>query len=168
MVMNYRAGAEGDVEAVAKVNISTWQTCFRGLIPQTFLDNMQIPPRAASFARRFSKPGYGLIVAEDSQSGIVGFCDFGPPRDSKWSQNIEIYAIYVEPSFHRQGIGRDLFKLAAAEIVASGQHSLFVRVLAVNPFRDFYAKCGGRVIDSEIQIIEGESFEHLIYAWDDL
>jgi hypothetical protein len=61
-----------------------------------------------------------------------------------------------------------LFKRAVAKILSTGGHSLFLRVLKVSPFQSFYLRCGAQIVDLEDNQIEGQAYDHLIYAWDNL
>jgi GNAT superfamily N-acetyltransferase len=166
--MNYRNGTVEDAPAIARVNIETWQISFRGIVPQAFLDAMNLSQRVSGLARRFSKAGYDLIVAEDDKGRIVGFCDFGPPRESRWSYDTELYSIYVEADWQKKGVGTELFERTVARIVDKGGRSMFVRVLEASPFQSFYAQRGGRMVDREDNQIEGQAFDYIIYGWGDL
>jgi len=129
---------------------------------------MSLPERTSAYARRFSKTGYDLVVAEDENGTVAGFLDFGPPRDSRWSYDTELYSIYVAAHCQRRSIGTELFKRAVSKIVGNGGRSLFARVLEVSPFRSFYLRCGAHIIDLENNQIGGQTYDHIIYAWDTL
>ena len=41
---NIRAAAEGDGLAIARVHVSSWQTSFRGVVPDDILDGLDVVP----------------------------------------------------------------------------------------------------------------------------
>lgn len=166
--IRYRIGTLTDAEDVARVNIDTWRSCFRGLVPSSFLESMSIEKRAAALRKRFENEHYGLFVAENEAGHIVGFCDFGTPRQSKWSYDMELYAIYVLHDYQRKGIGRILFSRAANAILEQRKNSLFVRVLEFNPYRVFYNNLCDEVIDMESIELDGKRVNNAIYSWNDL
>jgi len=56
------------------------------------------------------------------ERGVIGFVDFGEPRESIDRYEAELFAIYLLPEFHRKGIGGRLFDLCVDDL--SGMASL--------------------------------------------
>lgn len=48
------------------------------------------------------RPEYGIIVAEHESEEIIGYCDIGPPRESRWPCELELNSIYILPDHQRR------------------------------------------------------------------
>jgi len=166
--IRYRSGAQTDAESIARVNIDTWRSCFRDFVSSSFLKSLSVERRVAAFRGRFQEKDYELIVAENSAGHIIGFCDFGPPRQTTRPHDVELYAIYVICSYQRQGVGRMLFSRAVDAILRQGKNSLFVRVFESNPYRAFYANLCGEVSDAESIELGSEHINSIMYSWNGL
>ena len=165
---NYREATAADTPAVARIHVRSTRESFSGIMPQSFLDNMSVETRAKAFAERFSMADYKMYVAEGEQSGIVGFADFGEPRDNIDGYEAELYAIYLLPEFQGRGIGAVLFRRVVEDLVKRGVSTLYLLALGESPYRSFYEKVGGRVIGSRQKEIEGVSFDVVVYGWERL
>ena len=105
--MHVRTATVADALAVETVRIRGWQTAYRGIVADSFLDSLVVDAE-----RRVAMIGSAdvtTVVADDD--GIVGMAAFGPARDA--SQDLELYALYVDPASWRKGVGTAL--LAACE-----------------------------------------------------
>lgn len=166
--VSFRAATVADCAAVAEVHVQSWRGSFGGIVPQTFLDKMSVGRRAEAFAAGFSAPFYRMCVAESPGRGVVGFADFGEPRENVGAYEGELYAIYLLPEFQRRGIGERLFNLGVQFLAAAGRDSMYLLALEASPYRSFYEKMGGRVVGREQVVIEGVTYDELIYGWDGL
>ena len=157
-----------DCPAIARVHVQSWRESFSGIVPQVFLDKMSVEKRTRAFEQGFSAALYKMYVAETPDYGIVGFADFGEPREKVNGYEGELYAIYLLPEFQRRGIGRRLFQLGADYLSKTGKRSMYLMTLEISPYRAFYEKLGGRIIGKMPVEIEGIRYDELIYGWDDL
>lgn len=163
-----REATVADCAAVARVHVRSWRESFAGIVPQSFLDKMSVERRAEAFAGRFKDDAYRMFVAEVAGRGVVGFADFGEPREVIDGYDGELYAIYLLPEFQRRGIGRRLFARGVRFLVGRGKGSVYLLALAVSPYRSFYEKMGGRVVGRKQVEIEGVTFDEFVYGFDDL
>ena len=163
-----REATVADCPAVAKVHVQSWRDSFAGIVPQSFLDKMSVEQRAKAFGSRFPDSSYKMYVAEIPGRGIVGFADFGEPREIIAAYEGELYAIYLLPEFQRKGIGERLFNRGVKFLIESGKHSMYLLALEVSPYKSFYEKMGGQVIGKKQIEIEGVMFDELVYGWDNL
>lgn len=165
--ISFREAAVTDCMAVAKVHVQSWKESFRGLLPQAFLEKMSVEKRAKAFEKGFTAESYRMYVAEAQERGIVGFADFGEPRENI-GYEAELYAIYLLPEFQRRSIGKKLFNLGAEYFARSGKNSMYLSALEVSPYRSFYEKTGGQIVGRKQVEIEGAEYEELIYGWNNL
>jgi GNAT superfamily N-acetyltransferase len=129
---------------------------------------MSVERRARAFAEGFSTPFYRMYVAEVPECGVVGFADFGEPREAIDAYDGELYAVYLLPELQRKGIGERLFNLGVGFLTGSGRSSMYLLALGVSPYRSFYEKMGGQIVGSKHIEIEGAVYDELIYGWENL
>lgn len=166
--VSYRLANVFDCPDVAKVHVRSWRESFAGIVPQAFLDKMSVEKRTRAFAERFSTGSYRMYVAEDEAHGIMGFVDFGPARDEVEGYEAELYAIYLLPEFQGRGVGAGLFRLAVRDLIQEGANTMYLLALEVSPYKSFYVKMGGRVMERRQKELEGEMFTVLVYGWNQL
>ena len=72
----------------------------------------------------------GMVVAENCRQQILGVAAWeeADPLDApEGHRALLLYGLYVEPSHHRQGIGRRLFNTAEAAVLAHDCHGIVVK-----------------------------------------
>lgn len=166
--ISFREATVADCLAVAKVHVRAWKESFAGIVPQAFLDEMSVEKRVKTFEKRFADDSYKMYVAEVAGLGVVGFADFGEPRESVDTYEAELYAIYLLPEFQGEGVGGRLFRLGIEALVRSRKSSVYLLALEASPYRSFYEKMGGQVIKKKQVEIEGFMFDALVYGWERL
>lgn len=129
---------------------------------------MSVEQRGKAFEARFSDDSYRMYVAEVRGRGVVGFADFGEPREFIGAYEGELYAIYLLPEFQRKGIGERLFNLGVDFFIGGGKASMYLLALEVSPYRLFYEKMGGQVTEKKQVEIEGVMYDELVYGWNNL
>jgi ribosomal protein S18 acetylase RimI-like enzyme len=166
--IGYREATVSDCVAIAQVHVQSWKQSFAGIVPQAFLDNMSVEKRAKAFESRFSEVSYKMYVAEAAGHSVVGFADFGEPREKIGNYEGELYAIYLLVEFQRKGIGAQLFNQGVEFLIRSGKSSMYLLALEVSPYKSFYEKMGGQVIGRKRIEIEGVMYDELVYGWKNL
>jgi GNAT superfamily N-acetyltransferase len=150
-MLTIREATSDDSRAIRKVQVATWKSTYRGLIPDQILDSMEnSPPRPAP------TPPHDVIAASRrtyvacvERSGIVGFLSGGKARDSNWGIVHELWAIYVLEAWQGHGIGRKLVS-AFATCLGKECDDFIVWCLAENRTgRHFYESLGGILLDIE-------------------
>src|SRR5581483_10024396 len=103
-----RRGVPGEERAIATVHVGTWQTAYRGLVPDTYLDSLSVERRVATYNDDLLlddvRPTW-VAVRDD----VVGFATAGPSREEEG--NGELYAIYVNKSEWGSGAAAGLMEL---------------------------------------------------------
>jgi GNAT superfamily N-acetyltransferase len=142
-MIQVRAAVPADAHEVARVHVRSWQSAYRGLIAQDYLD--ALTPDA--FAARYTLGRVGLrmpstIVAVDG-SAIRGLATTGLCRDDDLPNFGELLAIYVDPGHVRTGIGRLLLAAAWERLRLVGVAGAVLWVLDTNVgARRFYERDG--------------------------
>ena len=145
-----RQAVIADANVVAAVHIKSWQTAYRGQLPDDVLDNLsgELERRTEFWREHISTAPSGkheIWVAdlEDQvASQLNGFAALGPARDED-AVTGELYAIYVHPDRWRHGLGRALLAHATRRLSALGYANAILWVLESNiRARAFYERAG--------------------------
>ncbi|HEY9440849.1 MAG TPA: GNAT family N-acetyltransferase [Streptomyces sp.] len=139
-----------DCEAVAAIRVRGWQSAYRGIVPQPYLDAMDVAEETERRRGRLARGG-GVtnLVALAPDSAVTGWACYGPRRDGQ-PGDAELYAIYVLPGRTGTGVGRALMAEGTARAGAAGHLShqsaaMVLWVLTENaPARRFYERAGFR------------------------
>jgi GNAT superfamily N-acetyltransferase len=166
--ISFREATVSDCPSVARVHVQSWKESFAGIVSQTFLDKISVEQRAGAFEAGFSADSYKMYVAEAAGRGVIGFADFGEPRELVDEYEGELYAIYLVSEFQRKGIGERLFNLGVDFFTGRGKRSMYLLALEVSPYRLFYEKMGGHVVGKKQVEIEGVRYDELVYGWKSL
>jgi ribosomal protein S18 acetylase RimI-like enzyme len=163
------AHSSGDGFAIARVNVESWQTAYKGLLPDEALAALSVEERALGWLRRLQNaepPSFTCVAEIEGQ--IVGFVAGGAEREGDPLYKGEVYAIYLLPAYQRRGIGGALLREGAVRLVQSGFESMLVWMLAGNPASRFYEAMGGQALRTEPFKIVGVMREKIAYGWTDI
>lgn len=133
-----------DAPALADIHVRAWQAGYRGLLPDSLLDNLSAAERLPRWRERLTGSNELVLIAELGGQ-VAGWLVIGPQRDGDLDpQRVgEIYAIYVDPDAWRRGCGRALLASALAELRAQGFVGANLWVLRSNErARRFYESQG--------------------------
>jgi GNAT superfamily N-acetyltransferase len=144
-VTEVRAAVPADAHDVARVHVRSWQTAYRGLIDQDYLDGLE--PEVLANRYTFGRVGLRMpstLVAVDG-STICGLATTGLGRDFDLPNFGELMAIYVDPAYVRTGVGRLLMTAARERLRLVGVAGALLWVLDGNVrARRFYERDGWR------------------------
>ncbi|OBG25575.1 GNAT family N-acetyltransferase [Mycobacterium sp. E3198] len=142
-MIEVRAAVPADADEVARLQVRSWRSAYRGLIGQDFLNGLE----PSFFADRYTFGRVGLRmpatwVAVDG-AAILGLATTGLCRDGDLPNFGELMAIYVDPAQVRHGIGRLLMAAARERLRVVGVAGAVLWVLDGNiPARRFYERDG--------------------------
>lgn len=160
-----------DAHDLAYVHVSSWQTTYRGIMPDEIFDKLTVENRAKFWARVIEedRENEALLLAEDATK-ILGFVSGGKAReDAVEGYDGELYAIYLLQSVQGKGIGRKLIEAFAEQMHQKGYQSMILWVLADNPeSRGFYEHMGGKVVAEGTYEIAGATLKTVAYGWPDI
>ncbi len=142
-----RLAVAADGPAIAAVKWRAFGACYRGVLPDVFLDARDVVPPAAFWIGRAAVPPsrrHSLFVL-GRPGHVLGYCDTGPCRDDDVDPTVtgEVYELYLDPTLLRAGGGGRLLERAEEQLLATGSQDLRLWVLAANATgRAFYESCG--------------------------
>ncbi len=167
MTASVRKATPGDAASIARVHVAAWQSTYRGIMPQPFLDSVDAAQRTESWKDWLTRPEVHVYVAETGGE-VCGFVSGGALQEPVERYDAEVYAIYLLPSARRSGTGKLLMQQIAATLRAGGFTQLAVWVLAENPARAFYERLGATQIAQKSIEIGGAKLLEIAYGWPDL
>lgn len=142
--MTVRLAKASDAKGIAEVHIASWQSAYRGIFPDSYLDNLSVE-RSGSFWEKEITEGKNHILVFELETQIIGFAAFGASRDDDVDQTIvgEIYAIYFDLPWWGKGYGSVLCQEAVGTLRNQGFSEVSLWVLAENSrAKKFYIKMG--------------------------
>ncbi|MFB8793772.1 MAG: GNAT family N-acetyltransferase [Microcoleus sp.] len=169
--MIVRPAKIADAPAIARVNIDTWRTAYRTIVPADYLENFSYEQRESSWLEILVKAENTVnfvYVAENKSGKIVGFAAGGRERMGKYMYQGELFAIYILEEYQRQGIGRKLVGCVAAKLADLDLNSLLVWVLGDNSACRFYEVLGGEKVDELQTSRAGVILKEIAYGWTDI
>ncbi len=157
-----------DAAVIAKVNVDTWRTAYKGLIPDEQLARLTYAEREKFYTEYITNNENALVyVGENEKGEVVGYALGGPERSCAGEFQGEVYAIYVLQENQGKGMGRLLFQAVVEDLSHAGMTSVMVWVLANNPYRSFYEALGGAPAGSKRYQDHGIEIEVTAYGWQD-
>lgn len=121
--VSVRPARPEDAERVARVQLSTWRTAYRDLLPAQALDVPEVQAAALWLGAVESPPTpeHRLLVALE-RAELVGFAASGPASDDDVDAEttVELLTLLVEPRWGRRGHGSRLVAASVEHWRASG------------------------------------------------
>ena len=142
--MHIRDATIEDAEAIALVHVDGWQWGYRGLLPDTYLNELSADRRAEQWRSWLLDPGHTRTFVAEAEDRCIGFAAAGPSRDPGAGPSVgEVYAIYLEEHVAGTGVGTALLRAAIESLAAQGWTHATLWVLDGNGrARRFYEREG--------------------------
>ena len=136
--------------AISHIYEASWKAAYRGMIPQTFLDELPVGNWAGVIDKSDRKSL--VLVEDDTFIGTASYAKSRWPEQAEWG---EIISIYLLPEYIGKGYGKQLFQRVLEELKQMGFKKILLWVLEDNVrAKQFYEKFGfkqnQRFIDDEI------------------
>ena len=165
--MLIRKAGLGDAAGVAKVQVDSWRTTFKGIVPDYFLESLSYDKREPIWKRAVMENN--LYIAEDENGHVIGFSVGGKERTGNYEAFPgELYSIFILEKYQGTGIGRLLVNSVVDDLKRKKLNSMLIWVIEENPACQFYEALGGKKIDTREIEIGGKKLSEVAYGWDDI
>lgn len=142
--MTYRLAQPADADRIADLHARSWQTAYRGILSDTYLDHEAPTERRAVWRNRFADPAPNqrVLLAEEAGT-LVGFIALF--LDDHPELGTLVDNLHADPDHKGRGIGsgllREAVRLILPEATAPG---FYLAVFEQNqPAIRFYERLGG-------------------------
>lgn len=156
--MKVRYAEYEDLKEIAKITMDCYMTTYAEILPKEYLDSLDVDELIASYKIDFDRLSF--IVVTDDNDDIRGCAIFGDNRKpDKYPQyDCELYCIYVDPTRHFQGYGKQLIGFAKSELRKQHKKKMLLWVFKDNlPAVAFYLRLKGEYVDEEILSVSGKT-----------
>lgn len=156
-----RPAGKEDMEEIAKIHVDTWQSVYRGIIPDAYLETLSYAGQRQKWETRlFQENGQGeqMYVLEE-KGEIMGFV-------SGWKideERAEINTLYLKEKAQRKGYGSRLLSYMLEALGPEKETEVWC--FAENGNRAFYEAMGGRRGAGKEKEIGGRSVLGLQYLF---
>ena len=165
-----RRATPGDAPAIARVRVDSWRATYRGMIPDAYLDGMNVDASTAMWDRVLNAGGSTTCVFVAAHgSDVVGFSCGNRLAEPKHGFDAELAAVYLRREFQRAGLGHQLVGAVAEAQREVGATGLITWVIAGNkPAREFYQRLGGELVVEQPYNWDGMDLVEAGYGWREL
>lgn len=151
-----------DVYGITTAHVRSWQHAYKGIVPQDYLDNMNIDERIEKWRSKWKIKTKMQRLVVDLDSKIAGFSAYGPPMDDGYNPKVtgEIYAIYMHPDYIGHGYGRTLITQTLEELRSQNYKDCIVWTLKDNQHAiEFYQRAGFKLNENKHKTFEVSGIE---------
>lgn len=159
--MTIRRAVDADRSAIARIHAQSWRDTYRGILPDSLLDDRIDAIMADRWATQPIRASDAVLVAEED-GDIMGFA-------ASWDGDpVYVDNLHVAAKARSRGIGRLLLAETARHFLAMGRRRALLHVVAVNVrARKFYLALGGRPGIVEDKDLYGTMVANERVEWED-
>ncbi|CEJ80644.1 hypothetical protein VHEMI00815 [[Torrubiella] hemipterigena] len=166
MSIEIRKATVDDAADVARIHIHSWQETYRGMMPQAYLDSLDLERRITNWTMHLQNPDAFEVNIATVGGKAYGIAAAGKCRDKDLDYQGEIFLIYVLQEAKGKGLGRMLMRAMKETMLRQGIHNAALWVLDVNPARRFYEHMGAKQLQSKEVELAGTTLVEVAYGFD--
>ncbi|GGX44770.1 GNAT family N-acetyltransferase [Undibacterium squillarum] len=171
--VSLRRATVADAEAIAAVRVEGWQTTYRGMIPDQYLDEMLVDDHVLYWKRILqalpAAADKACVYVAESEGHVIGFVSATLLAEPKHGYHAELGALYIRPQWQRAGIGRRMMHKVARTLQSWNCADLVVWVLSDNRLaRNFYEELHGEFVLEQEFSWDDMDLKEVGYGWKDL
>lgn len=155
-----------DIEDVVDIQVTGWQTAYRGIIDDEYLDKLSREEKIKKRKKDFDSNGF--IVAE-YENKVIGFCRYLNENRNEEIKEVdcELLALYVKFEYKHMGVGTKLFSYVKNEFKKLNKSKMILWCLKENEnAKKFYTKMGGKIILEKDIEFGGKKYKEVGFLYD--
>lgn len=166
--MIIRKAISSDALGIAKVNVDTWRTAYKGILSDEYLMDLsynQKEKRMRNVINNSAKNKCFTFIAEDNKNGIIGFASCGIEREGDSIYKGELYSLYILQDYQNNGVGKLLFNHVQEKLIEKNFYPMMNWVLEDNKQAcQFYERRGCKKIKDRYINIGSELYKEVAYG----
>jgi len=168
--ISIRSAKLDDAQAIADFHVKVWRHTYRDLAPVESYAVLDEACRGKRWTKKLSSPEPGqLVLIAEIAGRIIGIGAAGSPSHPIFEERGEIKFLYIDPDFHRRGVGRALLTRLATHLKQMQFPGAALSVVKGNDAAlAFYTALNGRLVGEFIDPGPMWRSENLVLVWDDL
>ena len=130
-----RVAGLSDIPSIVAVQARSWQASYRGLVDDSYLDNLPLLDWIDSWrVHFFGAAGETACVLAEAEGRVVGFASSGAPAEPAGLEEStgELHTIYIDAAYQGTGLGRRLLDWTLDHLRSRGYTSAVLWVLEGN------------------------------------
>ena len=169
--MTIRAAGLADAAAIAQVHTHSWQSAYRGILSDGFLQGPLLENRRVLWHTRLSRTNRPdqFVLLDEQEGAIRGFACAFLDADPEWGCLLD--NLHVVPDLKGKGLGRQLMAAVAERVLLFNPRGrLHLWVYEQNlAARRFYERMGGRSTLCQAELaLDGTEVNAVRYCWSEL
>jgi ribosomal protein S18 acetylase RimI-like enzyme len=162
-----REAVAADAGAVAAIHLRSWQTAYRGILPDHYIDGALSDDLLVQWHTSFADRRQGLVLLAEEATRLVGFIAVW--RDRGAEEPALIDNLHVDPARRGGGLGRRLLGEAMRRLAAARCRGAYLWVFAANERTiALYDRLGGVAGERTTKPVGGHPVAMIRYEWCDL
>lgn len=155
-----------DCASVEKITTICWQSTYRGIVNDSFLDFLSLneKDRITKRINDFNKPDMLTLVLE-IDNNVIGFSRYGKSSYNEYNDIGELFALYILPKYQHLGYGKALVQKTFHEFHKLGYNKAIIGCLSKNKSNEFYNRIGGQLIGTRPFLKTMDNLEENIYLF---
>lgn len=177
-LLDIRPAEFDDAAGIARVQVAAWRALYKDILPSAVIDAMSDIRAAVYWAELITKPLEDMLIfvaistikdGDGEKETLAGFLSAGPFRGEPADTDGEVYTLYVDERYQRNGAGSGLVRAALANMRVQGKTSCRVWARADSDALDsFYKKMRAVPTGTAEADFAGTSVLETAYDWDDI
>ena len=143
-IIHFVPATENDVIPMIELRRQIWATTYRGIYPDSMIDNFDYAWHKEKELQRINPPDYAVyFIAKGNRN--IGYLSIHK------SNTVRLLSLYIIKEYQHQGIGKQAFDFVARRCKNDGVSSFICTCVPENwNARYFYKKMGGRIVGEDL------------------
>jgi ribosomal protein S18 acetylase RimI-like enzyme len=166
-MIKIRVAKVEDLALIARIRIDNWRITYKGLLPQSFLDDLDYEKETQSWLTFSQAERHHVFVAIDENESIMGFVGIRP-FDREMTIG-EIHALHTSEEFRGKGAGKALIYHSAKLFKSQNIKEMRLWVIEGNDNATaIYEHLGAETYIERVDIINSTDVPEIGMKWNDL